>query len=104
MRKIYCNNISVSVNNDGCEVNPESMECEYSEEWTGSESDPIKDYVENMIENATGESLEDAGYSWEGNNTSLDFGNLTYTGAAHILYDKNGNPVSIYYIKEAEND
>lgn len=38
MRKIYCNNISVSVNNDGCEVNPESMECEYSEEWTGAKA------------------------------------------------------------------
>lgn len=104
MKKIYCNNISASVNSDGYEVNPESMECEYSEEWTRSENDPIKDYVENMIENATGESLEDAGYSWEGNNKSLDFGNLAYTGASHILYEKNGDPVSIYYIKEVEND
>lgn len=104
MKRIYCNNISASVNSDGYEVNPESTECEYSEEWTRDEKDPIKDYVENMIENATGESIEDAGYSWEGNNTSLDFGDLTYTGAAHILYDKNGDPVSIYYIKEVEND
>lgn len=104
MKKIYCNDISASVNNCGYEVNPESTECEYSEEWTGSENDPIKDYVENMIENATGESIEDAGYSWEGNNTSLDFDVLTYTGTAHILYDKNGDPVSIYYIKEVEND
>ena len=104
MKKIYCNNISASVNSEGYEVNPESTECEYSEEWTRDEKDPIKDYVENMIENATGESIEDAGYSWEGNNTSLDFGDLTYTGAAHILYDKNGDPVSIYYIKEVEND
>ncbi len=100
--KIYCNNISVSVNSDGYEVNPESTECEYSEEWTKDDEDPIKDYVENMIENATGESIEDAGYSWEGNNTSIDFGDLTYTGAAHILYDKSGDPVSIYYIKEEE--
>lgn len=104
MKKIYCNNISASVNNCGYEVNPESMECEYSEEWTRDEDDPIKDYVENMIENATGESIEDAGYSWDGNNKSLDFGNLAYTGAAHILYDKNGVPASIYYIKEVEND
>lgn len=49
-------------------------------------------------------SLKDAGYSWEGNNKSLDFENLAYTGASHILYEKNGDPVSIYYIKEVEND
>lgn len=104
MKKIYCNNISVSVNSEGYEVESEAVECEYSEEWTRDEDDPIKDYVENMIENATGESIEGAGYSWEGNNKSLDFGNLAYTGAAHILYDKNGDPVSIYYIKEVEND
>lgn len=104
MKKIYCNNISVSVNNEGYEVEQEAAECEYSEEWTRDEDDPIKAYVENMIENATGESLEDAGYSWEGNNKSLDFRNLTFTGAAHILYNKNGDPVSIYYIKEVEND
>ena len=104
MKKIYCNNISVSVNSEGYEVEPEAVECEYSEEWTRDEDDPIKDYVENMIENATGESIEGAGYSWEVNNKSLDFGNLAYTGAAHILYDKNGDPVSIYYIKEGEND
>lgn len=104
MKKIYCNNISISVNSEGYEVEPEAVECEYSEEWTRDEKDPIKDYVENMIENATGESIEDAGYSWDGNNVSLDFGELTYTGAAHILYDKNGNPVEIYYIREEEEE
>jgi len=104
MKKIYCNNISVSVNSDGYEVVPESVECDYSEEWTRDEDDPIKDYVENMIENETGESLEGAGYSWTGNIVSLDFCDLAYTGAAHILYDKNGDPVSIYYVNEVDND
>lgn len=102
MKKIYCNNITVSVNSEGYEIEPEAIECEYSEEWTQDDEDPVKDYVENMIENETGESLEDAGYSWEGNNTSLDFGALTYTGAAHILYNRNGDPVSIYYVNEEE--
>ena len=110
MKKIYYHEIVMTQSyNEGTgepiyEIKKEQFECEYSEEWTKDDADPIKDYVENMIENATGESIEDAGYSWEGNNTSLDFGDLTYTGAAHILYDKNGDPVSIYYIKEVEND
>jgi len=104
MKKIYYNGISIDVNTEnGYKVDPDSFECEYSEEWTKDEDDPIKDYVENMIENVTGESLEDAGYSWTGNNNvSLDFGDLTYTGAAHILYDKNDDPVEIYYIREEE--
>lgn len=104
MKKIYCNEIAVSVYTDGYDVNQESSECEYSEEWTKDEEDPIKDYVENMIENETGKSLEDAGYSWNGNITSINYAGLVYTGASHILYDKNGDPVSIYYIDDKEEE
>lgn len=104
MKKIYYNNISIATNSEGYEVDQESFECEYSEEWFVDDADPIKDYVENMIENSCVD-FDDEGYTWDdGNNyCSINFGTMTMEDVYHILF-KNGEPVAVYYVSESDEE
>lgn len=103
MKKIYYNSISIATNSEGYEVDPESFECEYSEEWLVDDADPIKDYVKNMIENACVDFV-DEGYTWdERSNCSINFGTLTMNDAYHVLF-KNGEPVEVYYVSESDEE
>ena len=64
-KKIYSHEICMTQSyNEGSgdhvyEVKKEQFECEYSEEWTQDSDDPIKDYVENAIENMSDESFSE---------------------------------------------
>ena len=77
------------------EVQEESSECEYSEEWFADSDDPIKDYVNNILE----ETVDDIeNYEWD-----LDTHDCIYftkhannTGIEHTLYYK-GKPIALYY-------
>ena len=103
-KKIYEHEICITQSyNEGSgdyvyEVKKEGTECEYSEEWTQDNDDPIKEYVENAIENISDDSFSDAGYSWDEPNINVDFSTVTFEGAYHILC-KNGNPVALYYVE-----
>ena len=105
MKKIYYNGISLDYNSygDSYEVDSESFECEYSEEWTQNEEDPIKDYVKNSFENFSDCSFEDAGYSWDDYGGISLAGELYFDGPWHVLC-RNGIPVEFYYIKEEEEE
>ena len=103
MKKIYWHTIKIGQSyNEGTgepiyEVEAESSECEYSEEWTKDDNDPIKDYVENAIENVSDGTFWDEGYSWdEGKNIS--FFPAIQTNIYHVLY-RNGEPIELYYVK-----
>lgn len=98
MKKIYYNSISKATNNEGYEVEQESFECEYSEEWFDGEEDPIGDYVRNMLENECVD-FEEEGYTWDDGKESINWGALTMEGANHILY-KDGEPIEVYYVSE----
>ena len=77
------------------EVQEESSECEYSEEWFKDSEDPIKDYVDNML----AESVEDIeNYAWDlDDSTTIYFRKHTNdTGIEHILYYKS-KPISLYF-------
>lgn len=86
------------------EVDEEENECEYSEEWCKDSDDPIKDYVENAVENAQGKTLEELGYSWDNKVNDINFKTVNFTGSYHILYDENGTPVELYVIKECDDE
>ena len=102
-KKIYSHEICISQNyNEGTgeyiyEVKKEQSECEYSEEWTRDSNDPIKEYVENSIENISDDSFADSGYSWD-ENANINFSTVTFDGAYHVLC-KNGEPIELYYVK-----
>lgn len=102
-KRIYSHEICISQNyNEGTgeyiyEVKKEQSECEYSEEWTQDNDDPIKEYVENAIENISDKSFADSGYSWD-ENVNINFSTVTFDGAYHILC-KNGEPIELYYVK-----
>lgn len=74
----------------------ESSECEYSEEWFGDSEDPIKDYVDNMLEECV-EDIEN--YAWDLDDSApIYFTNYTNeNGIEHILYYK-GKPISLYNV------
>ena len=103
-KRIYSHAISITQSyNEGSgdavyEVKKEQFECEYSEEWTQNSDDPIKEYVENAIENVSNKSFADSGYSWDEQNINVNFSTVTFDGAYHILC-KNGVPVELYYIE-----
>lgn len=104
-QKIICSHaISITQSyNEGTgdpvyEVKKEQSMCEYSEEWTRDNDDPIKEYVENAIENVSDKSFADSGYSWDEKNINVNFSTVTFDGAYHILC-KNGVPVELYYVK-----
>lgn len=103
MKKIYCHEITMTqsynevTGNPVYDVKKEGSECEYSEEWTKDEENPIKDYVENAIENSSDESFEDGGYSWD-ESAAISFSTVTFPGAYHVLF-KNGEPIELYYVK-----
>lgn len=107
MKKIYWHAIKMGQSyNEGTgepiyEVEAESSECEYSEEWTKDDDDPIKDYVENAIEN-NDEDFEDAGYSWDNQEGNINFSTFSCESYYHILF-KNGVPIELYYVGEEEN-
>ena len=78
------------------EVQEESSECEYSEEWFSDAKDPIKDYVNNALEDSVND-IEN--YEWD-----LDTGICIYftkhvndTNIEHILYYKK-KPIALYYV------
>lgn len=102
-RKIYSHQIVITQSyNEGSrepiyEVKKERFECEYSEEWTRDSNDPIKEYVENAIENVSNKNFSDSGYSWDGN-ANINFSTVTFDGACHVLF-KNGIPVELYYVE-----
>lgn len=102
-KRIYSHEICISQNyNEGTgeyiyEVKKEQSECEYSEEWTRDSDDPIKEYVENSIENISDDSFTDSGYSWD-ENANINFSTVTFDGAYHVLC-KNGVPIELYYVK-----
>ena len=79
------------------EVKKERFDCEYSEEWTKDNDDPIKDYVENAIENVYDDSFSELGYTWD-ENASINFSSVSFNGASHILF-KDGAPVELYYVE-----
>ena len=103
MKKIYSHQIIMTQSyNEGSgepiyEVKKEQFECEYSEEWTKDNDDPIKEYVENAIENVSDKNFSDSGYSWDGN-ANINFSSVSFSGAYHILF-KDGSPVELYYVK-----
>ena len=102
-KKIYEHEICITQSyNEGSgdyvyEVDEEGFECEYSEEWTQDSEDPIKEYVENAIENVSDDSFSDEGYSWD-EPINIDFSKVTFDGAYHILC-KDGSPIALYYVK-----
>ena len=102
-RKIYSHQIVMTQSyNEGSgepiyEVKKEQFECEYSEEWTKDNDDPIKDYVENSIENVSDDSFSDLGYSWD-QDSNINFSSVAFDGAYHILF-KDGVPVELYYVE-----
>lgn len=102
MKKIYYHEIAMTQSyNEGTgepiyEVKKEQFGCEYSEEWTKDGEDPIKDYVENMIENFSDKSFRESGYSWD-ENAAINFSTVTFSGACHILF-KNSEPIELYYV------
>lgn len=104
MKKIYYHEITMSQSyNEGTkepiyEVCKEQFQCEYSEEWTQDSDDPIKDYVENAIENMSDESFSESGYSWDEPNININFSTVTFGGAYHILC-RHGAPIELYYVK-----
>lgn len=109
MKHIYCCQIELSPysyheNGDSIyEVNQDSEECEYSDEWFVDSDDPIKDYVENAIENAQG-SFEDSGYSWdEEKEVDINFKTVITGTVYHVLF-QNGVPVELYYVGEGEDE
>ena len=103
-KRIYSHEICMSQSyNEGTgeyiyEVKKEQFKCEYSEEWTRDSDDPIKDYVENAIENVSDCNFSDSGYSWDEQNININFSAITFDGAYHILC-KNGIPIELYYVK-----
>lgn len=103
-KRIYSHAISITHSyNEGTgnpvyEVKKEQFECECSEEWTRDSDDPIKDYVENAIENVSDDSFTDSGYSWDEKNINIDFSTITFDGAYHILC-KHGKPIELYYVE-----
>ena len=85
MKKIYCHAIKM-----GQSYNEGTGEPIY-------DNDPIKDYVENAIENVSDGTFWDEGYSWdEGKNIS--FFPAIQTNIYHVLY-RNGEPIELYYVK-----
>ena len=70
---------------------------EYSEEWTKDDDDPIKDYVENAIENVSDKTFSEEGYSWDEGKT-IDFFEVIPGDTYHILY-RNGEPIELYHVK-----
>lgn len=102
IRKIYSHQIVMTQSyNEGSgepiyEVKKEQFECEYSEEWARDNDDPIKEYVENAIENVSDKNFSDSGYSWDGN-ASINFSTVTFDWAFHVLF-KNGIPIELYYV------
>lgn len=103
-KKIYSHEIFMTQSyNEGngehvYEVEKEQFECEYSEEWTCDSDDPIKEYVENAIENVSDEDFSDSGYSWDEQDMNINFSTVTFDGAYHVLC-KNGKPIELYYVK-----
>ena len=103
-KRIYSHVISITQSyNEGSgkpvyEVEKEQFECEYSEEWTQNSDDPIKEYVENTIENVSDKSFADSGYLWDEQNININFSTVTFDGAYHILC-KNGVPIELYYVE-----
>lgn len=103
MKKIYSHQIVITQSyNEGSgehvyEVKEEQFDCEYSEEWTQDSDDPIKEYVENAIENASYDSFSNLGYSWD-EYSNINFSSVTFDGAYHILF-KDGVPVELYYVE-----
>lgn len=103
MKKIYWHAIKMGQSyNEGTgepiyEVEAESSECDYSEEWTKDDDDPIKDYVENAIENVSDGTFSDEGYSWDEGKT-ISFLPSIQTNIYHVLY-KNGKPIELYYVE-----
>lgn len=103
MKKIYRHAIEIGQSyNEGTgepiyEVEAESSECEYSEEWTKDDNDPIKDYVENAFENVLDKTFYEEGYSWDEGKT-IDFFSVITGDTYHVLY-RDGEPVELYYVK-----
>ena len=103
-KRIYSHAISITQSyNEGSgeyiyEVKKEQFKCEYSEEWTRDSDDPIKDYVENAIENVSDCSFADSGYSWDEQNININFSTVTFDCVYHILC-KNGIPIELYYVE-----
>lgn len=101
-KRIYSHAICITQSyNEGSgepvyEVKEEQFECEYSEEWT-QDDDPIKEYVENAIENVSDDSFSDLGYSWD-EDGNINFSSVSFSGAYHILF-KDGNPIELYYVE-----
>ena len=104
MKKIYSHQIIMTQSyNEGSgepiyEVKKERFDCEYSEEWVKDNDDPIKDYVENAIENVSDCNFADSGYSWDEQNININFSTVTFDGVYHILC-KNGIPIELYYVE-----
>lgn len=103
MKKIYYHAIKMSQSYNEetgepiYEVEPERFDCEYSEEWTKDDNDPIKDYVENAIENVSDGTFYEEGYSWDDGKT-IDFFSVITGDTYHVLY-RDGEPVELYYVK-----
>ena len=103
MKKIYCHTIKMSQSYNErtgepiYEVETEDSECEYSEEWLKDDEDPIKDYVENAIENVSDKTFSEEGYSWDEGKT-IDFFEVIPGDTYHILY-RNGEPIELYHVK-----
>lgn len=103
-KKIYSHAICMAQSyNEGSgeyvyEVKKERSECEYSEEWTRDSDDPIKDYVENAIENVSDDGFSESGYSWDEQGININFSTVTFDGAYHILC-RDGKPIELYYVK-----
>ena len=103
MKKIYRHAIKIGQSyNEGTgeaiyEVEPERFDCEYSEEWAKDDNDPIKDYVENALENVLDKTFYEEGYSWDEGKT-IDFFSVITGDTYHVLY-RDGEPVELYYVK-----
>lgn len=103
-KRIYSHEICITQSyNEGSgdpvyEVKKEKFECEYSEEWARDSDDPIKEYVENAIENVSDKDFSESGYSWDEPNININFSTVTFDGIYHILC-KNGKPIELYYVE-----
>lgn len=103
-KRIYSHEICMTQSyNEGSgdcvyEVKKEQFVCEYSEEWTRDSDDPIKDYVENAIENVSDDGFSESGYSCDEQGIAINFSTVTFDGAYHILC-KDGEPIELYYVE-----
>ena len=78
------------------ELQEESFECEYSEEWFIDSDDPIKDYVNNMLEETVGD-IENYGWDLAGNECVYFTKYTNDSNIEHVLYYK-GKPTALYWV------